>query len=1113
MTHRWLLTRTLTHYWATGLCVALGLAVAAAVITGSLVIGDSVRGSIRDTALSRLGSIGFAMDSPHYFAADLADRVRQGAAAIVITTGSVTQPETEQTVPQATIVGVTPDFWHACGATNPPDVAADKVATNAALARDLGLTVGDTLLLNVQRPSAIGGDTLFARRNREGALAGVVVEIGAILSAGVGDFRLDAQTAVPRNIFVDREWLAAQLGQPHRANAIVVATAGSGSGGQTYLEDLNAQLHRSLTLDDLGLKLRPDAGRRTITLTSQAMTLTETQLQAAQAALPTGGRFSRQSVYLATRLQAVGAEPGQQESAYSMVAALQETGPPVGEIWLNDWVATDLRVRVGDRVRLSYLVPTDDGTYPEADLTLRLSRIVPIAGRFADRELVPEVQGVTDSASIDAWNAPFPVDMNRVTRRDEAYWERYRATPKAFVHLDTVRAMWQSAPGQEHADWVTGVEVALPPGMDPAEAEKPYATTLRDALIRAPGAPQFRPVRQLALQAAQGTSDFGQLFLGLSMFIVASGLALSGLLLRLSVERRASQAGLLLACGWTRQQLGWLLTAEGSLLSLLGVALGVPAGLAYAALLITALTTHWSGALGMTASLWIHLEPASLVIGAVVTYGLGVVASLWSVRKLGAMRPLELLGGWQAMGVHPPSPRRLRMVGAVAALSGLATLACLALAGRALPVATAFFLAGAFLLVAGLTGMRLLLVRLLQNEGATRSLSRLAVRNAAAQVGRSLLVMGLLASATFVLVAVAANARDLTRLDPMRKDSGTGGFALRATASVPLPADPSTPAGRRNLGFNAEDEAALQGVEIIAFLSSPGEDISCLNLARPNRPRLLGVPRAMVERGGFRVLTRARPRPANPWTLLDGQLSPGAPLPAFGDASSVQWTLHSGLGRSYDVQAPGGPGQVQFVGLLQGSIFQSELLVSEAAFRRLYPSITRPAYLLVACPPEREQAVAQVLRRALGDYGIEVRSTREILQTFLGVQNAYLAMFLALGGVGLMLGTVGLAILLLRTALERRGQFALLMSTGLTAGRLVALLMLEHAGLLVAGLVGGTVAALVAVAPQLTSAAAAVNWGALAVVLSGILGVGLLTCAWAGRAVVSGQLIAALRHE
>ncbi|MCD6359448.1 MAG: hypothetical protein J7M38_01205, partial [Armatimonadetes bacterium] len=78
---------------------------------------------------------------------------------------------------------------------------------------------------------------------------------------------------------------------------------------------------------------------------------------------------------------------------------------------------------------------------------------------------------------------------------------------------------------------------------------------------------------------------------------------------------------------------------------------------------------------------------------------------------------------------------------------------------------------------------------------------------------------------------------------------------------------------------------------------------------------------------------------------------------------------------------------------------------------------------------------------------------------------------------------------------------------------LARMLVFEHVGLLAAGLALGTVAALVAVAPQLASAVSSVNWGALLSVLLGMMAVGIAACAPAARAAVRGSLIEALREE
>jgi hypothetical protein len=244
------------------------------------------------------------------------------------------------------------------------------------------------------------------------------------------------------------------------------------------------------------------------------------------------------------------------------------------------------------------------------------------------------------------------------------------------------------------------------------------------------------------------------------------------------------------------------------------------------------------------------------------------------------------------------------------------------------------------------------------------------------------------------------------------------------------------------------------------------------------------------------------------------QPAAGGAVPAFGDGDSVEWSLHSGLGQTYPVTGEGGrPATLRFVGLLAGSIFQSELLVAQDQFRRLYPSVAGARYFLLDVPPGREPAVASALRATLGDLGLQVRTTREVLDSYLRVQNTYLSMFLALGGLGVLLGTVGMVTVLLRSALERRAEFALLLATGFDRRDLARLLVLENAGLLVAGVVLGAVAALVAVAPQLASPTASPQWATPAALLAGIIALGLGACWAAARVAIRGNLLAALREE
>ena len=135
------------------------------------------------------------------------------------------------------------------------------------------------------------------------------------------------------------------------------------------------------------------------------------------------------------------------------------------------------------------------------------------------------------------------------------------------------------------------------------------------------------------------------------------------------------------------------------------------------------------------------------------------------------------------------------------------------------------------------------------------------------------------------------------------------------------------------------------------------------------------------------------------------------------------------------------------------------------------------------------------------------------LAELMAVQNTYLSTFQALGGLGLVLGTFGLAAIQLRSVLERRGELALMQAVGFRRRRLGAMVLWEHGLLLILGLAVGTISALVAVWPHLSGGAAAVPWSATAATLAVVLAAGLATGLFAVRAVLVAKLLPALRAE
>ena len=129
------------------------------------------------------------------------------------------------------------------------------------------------------------------------------------------------------------------------------------------------------------------------------------------------------------------------------------------------------------------------------------------------------------------------------------------------------------------------------------------------------------------------------------------------------------------------------------------------------------------------------------------------------------------------------------------------------------------------------------------------------------------------------------------------------------------------------------------------------------------------------------------------------------------------------------------------------------------------------------------------------------------------MQNTYLATFQSLGGLGLLLGTIGLAVVEWRNVLERRGELALLRAAGYRARTLGFLVAAENVFLLITGLAIGIVAAFVAVLPSLLSRSGGVPWPMLGAIFAAVLIVGLIVTLAALRGVVRGPILAALREE
>jgi ABC-type antimicrobial peptide transport system permease subunit len=252
---------------------------------------------------------------------------------------------------------------------------------------------------------------------------------------------------------------------------------------------------------------------------------------------------------------------------------------------------------------------------------------------------------------------------------------------------------------------------------------------------------------------------------------------------------------------------------------------------------------------------------------------------------------------------------------------------------------------------------------------------------------------------------------------------------------------------------------------------------------------------------------------ANPWHLLDRTFPDGA-LPAIADQTTLMYSLHLGVGDDFTFTPEGHePVTLRIVGALADSMLQSELIIGEAAFMRLFPRNEGYRVWMIDAPSAQQSELTTRLEDRLSDFGVDVTDTHERWASYHQVENTYLATFQALGSLGLVLGTIGIGAVLARNVLERRREIGLLRAIGFAPTDVRRMALSEGMALVIAGLVLGTTCALVAILPALRDRAQALPLANLAGLLVAVVVTGFVTQLVAIQMATRTSVTAAIKSE
>ncbi len=1102
MTKSQLIIQNLRYHVRSHLGVFLGAAIGSAVLIGALVVGDSVRNSLREMAMARLGRVHFSLTANDRLfreaTADLLNKeIKAPSSAALMLSGSASSQGGKSRANQVHIIGIQDSFWELSRLDVKPKLVADNpgIVINRRLADQLNVSAGESILLRIEKVSSLSRDAPMAPQDDITTV--LRLPISRVLpDSTIGRFSLAANQVPPFNAFVPLEQLQEKMETSGKVNLLL---AGQNAAENLTMQSMQEALSKVWTLEDSELQLN-DLPQGGFELRTPRVFIDESLAESIMQAIPNAAGIL---TYFVNEIR-----KDDKVVPYSMVTAMNAPLVPPGmkdnQILLNQWAADKLNVAPGDEIQLKYFIVGIMRQYEERTRIFQLHSILPMSPMVTDSDLMPDFPGLTDAESCRDWDTGLPVDLGRLGDQDQEYWNEYRGAPKAFVTLHAGLSMWNNRFGN-----LTAIRFD-PNGKSLEESRRLIEQELNPVdtgLI-------FSPARETALNAGNQSMDFGGLFIGFSFFLITAALILMALLFRFGLEQRMKETGLLLALGMKKKAVRNLFLIEGSILAFLGGLIGVLGGVYYAKAMLYGLTTIWKDAVG-TSSLTFSVTGTTLMIGLVSSTLIAISVIFITIRKQASLPAVQLLS--ESGSVEDPWEKKATWkkkdlwTGGITGIVGILIIGTSIITGNTSSPA-AFFSAGALLLISGMCEISVVLnVVKSQSSLLKMSILNLGIRNAARRRTRSLATAGLLACGSFLVVSVGANRLD-SSLDAELRSSGTGGFALIGETSVAISQDLNGEDGRAFFGL---DDSNLQPDSIVQMRVLDGDDASCLNLNRTQKPRILGVdPLLLKSRNAFTFAKVADGfTKEQGWSILKTDAD-STVIPAIGDMNSILWALGKKVGDTLDYQdAKGESFKIKIVGAVANSILQGNLLIDETAFVHRYPNQSGYRMFLVDADSNQIEETSELLSVSMEDMGMQITPTIKRLDDFNGVQNTYLSTFQILGGLGLILGSFGLGIVVLRNVLERRAEFALLKAVGFRTRMLHYLVVSEHTALLLTGLLTGVVSAVIAVIPALTSPGAQVPYRSLGLTLAAVFLSGLIWTWLASGFALKTKLLTALRNQ
>ena len=1015
----------------------IGLVLSTAILTSALIIGDSVKFSLNEIVEKRLGKtkhLIFTQERffPAQFSSAVSNELNSPVAPVLLLRGMASSDNTESQIPNVQVCGVNAEFWKNGNCTM-PELNENEVIVNSQTADKLKLKVGDELFIRVEKVSFVTENAPFVPTdNNSSAMRMKVKAIADEFS--FGEFNVQSSQITPYTVFFSLSKLSNLSFKGDFANLMLL------SENNKSVAEINIALKKCWTIDVINLKIRTIESQKKWELTSDKVFIEDTILSVLQ---KNNLKPEPQFTYLINFIHAK-----TQSTPYSFVSALSHYSNNQlknNEIIINSWLADDLGSKVNDTIQLQYFTIESFRKLEEQTTTFIVKDIVEIEGFAADSLLMPAFEGLKGVDKCSEWEAGIPVDYSKIRDKDEAWWKTYRGTPKAFISYSKAVELWGMNFGNttairfdNQAD-TTVIKQTILNGLQPAN----LGFNVHD-------------IKRNAGWSANNAVDFAQLFLGLSFFLILAAFLLSGLLFSMLLVQRKKELGIYRSMGIPQKTVLHIYFGEGMLNAFLSSLIGVFVGILLSQLVLIFLNSIWNEIV-RTNSVQLFISPLSLTLGFLSNCIIAGFVIYRITHNFFKKQINELNRNIQNLDIKQTTKNK-KTSWWIGILSGILIIGLLVFSfqNKLYQNSSVFMLVGLLLLVSSTSWLAFFLLKIRALKPVAVTAFNLSLRNLTFDLKRNIIIICILSIGIFIVISTGANRVDFSR-NAANNSSGTGGFTFYIETNLPVNTDLSTTEGKEKLSIEGE----YSDLEFIQLLKYTADDASCLNLNRIIQPSILGVnPAVLNKRNSFFFVDSNTENPT--WEMLNQPLAKNC-IPAVADQTVITWGMGKALGDSilYTNEA-GDSIYLVLVGSLESSVFQGNMLVSKQNFETHFPTISGSKVILADVKNEQKELLKENIESALHNYGANIQSAPERLAMFNSVTNTYLDIFLALGGIALIIGTLGISILIFKSIQSRSGQYAMMQAFGITKKNIQKSIIIEFIIILFAGIIIGLLAAITA---------------------------------------------------